>query len=490
MKLEKSNWTRELWISDNLPVMRGMNSETVDLIYLDPPFNSKRMYEGNLSPEMGKQSFSDIWGDSDITEDDRRILKTEYPNCAALIDVLAVSHGKSWKSYLSFMGIRLMEMHRLLKETGSIYLHCDWHMNSPLRLLMDMIFGGGNLRGEITWQRSTSTQRGSQHKSKIWGNNQDAIFCYTKSDKTLLNPKRELTPDETRQKFDKVDKKTGERYYDDSAHIWRTPGMGARPNLCYEWRGFTNPHSSGWRLCKERMEEEYQKGNIVIVADGKLERRMYLKNYEGYNFGSMWTDIPNASGKERTGWATQKPLALLERIVKASSNKGDIVLDPFCGCGTACIAATRLERQWIGIDQHPAVDKIMQKRIQDDTKLAPEWDSVKTIDVQTAADLPKRTDVQSFIKNAQTKRMLYETQKGKCASGDLCQNGTEKQNINFLDFDRKMPGKRGGGYVWGNVQLLCRTCNGKKGKKTWKVFLDSLRRAKAAELLEGIESPE
>ena len=434
MKLEKSNWTRELWISDNLPVMRGMNSETVDLIYLDPPFNSKRMYEGNLSPEMGKQSFSDIWGDSDITEDDRRILKTEYPNCAALIDVLAVSHGKSWKSYLSFMGIRLMEMHRLLKETGSIYLHCDWHMSHPLKMLMDMIFGAKQFRNEIIW----NYQAGTSPKN-AFGRRHDVVLFYARDkrnvfvrqDKPVMNPSR----------YNKIDKDG--QHYD-------------------------------------------------VNGQGK---RYYLK--DGQTCDDVWTWLQekkfqqiNSQSKERTGWQTQKPLALLERIIKASSNKGDIVLDPFCGCGTACIAATRLERRWIGIDQDPAVDKIMQKRIQDDTKLAPEWDSVKIIDVQTAADLPKRTDVQSFTKNTQTKRMLYETQKGKCASGDLCPNGAEKQNINLMDFDRKMPGKRGGGYVWGNVQLLCRTCNGKKGKKTWKVFLDSLRRAKAAELLEGIESPE
>ena len=433
MKLEKSNWTRELWISDNLPVMRGMNSETVDLIYLDPPFNSKRMYEGNLSPEMGKQSFSDIWGDSDITEDDRRILRTEYPHCAALINVLADSHGKSWKSYLSFMGIRLMEMHRLLKETGSIYLHCDPHMSHPLKMLMDMIFGEKNFRNEIVWCYTRMSTKNQMQLSRA----HDIIFWYSKTS----NKNWKFNVDDIRLPYADSSKKR-----------------------------------EGMTL--NRLGSGYSKEGITVL------------NPKG-KFPEDWIrHIPYLRQNERTGWKTQKPLALLERIIKASSNKGDVVMDPFCGCGTACIAATRLERQWLGIDQHPSADKIMQKRIQDDTKLAPEWDSVKIIHAKTAADLPKRTDVQSFIKNAQTKRMLYETQKGKCASGDLCPNGAEKQNINLMDFDRKMPGKRGGGYVWGNVQLLCRTCNGKKGKKTWKVFLDSLRRAKAAELLEGIESPE
>ena len=136
------------------------------------------------------------------------------------------------------------------------------------------------------------------------------------------------------EQFPKVGEK-GERYYDDSAHIWSTPNMDARPNLCYEWRGFVNPHPSGWRLSKDRLEEEYQKGNIVITRDGKLERRKYERDFKGKQVGNLWADIPIASGKERTGYPTQKPLALLHRIINASSNPGDVVLDPFCGCATA-----------------------------------------------------------------------------------------------------------------------------------------------------------
>ena len=427
MKLEKSNWTRELWISDNLPVMRGMNSETVDLIYLDPPFNSKRMYEGNLSPEMGKQSFSDIWGDSDITEDDRRILKTEYPHCAALIDVLADSHGKSWKSYLSFMGIRLMEMHRLLKETGSIYLHCDWHMSHPLKMLMDMIFGAKNFRNEIIWFYNDTPGRPKRDFSR----KHDAILRYVVSDRYVFNA--------------------------GDVQIPVLPESIAR-----------------YQTARKLGGREYIGGSKTKLPE------------------SVWAfPAVKRNSKESTGWETQKPLVLLERIIKASSDKGDIVFDPFCGCGTACIAATHLERQWIGIDQDSSADKIMQERIKKDKKLiASDWDSVKIIDVQTAADLPKRTDVQSFKKDDKTKRMMYEMQKGRCAIGDLCPNGTEKQNINFMVFDRILPKKRGGGYVTGNVQLLCSTCNGKKGMRTMKAYKDSLRKQKAAELIKDMESPE
>ena len=448
MKLESENWKRELWIGDNLAIMRQMNSETVDLIYLDPPFNSKRMYEGNLDPEMGKQSFSDIWGDSDITEDDRRILRERNPLLAELISFLGHSHGISWQSYLSFMGIRLMEMHRLLKDTGSIYLHCDPTMSHPLKLLMDIIFGNGGsgsgnayrgFRNDITWKRYRGKRSGAKHKFAAVT---DCLLFYAMSNKsTFHTPFNPLRPEYV---------KTVYKYND---------GDG---------KGF---YRFGGRL---------------------RERKYYLVNSKGIPVSSLWDDVDELNGttREATGWATQKPIALLERIIKASSNKGDVVLDPFCGCGTACIAATHLGRQWIGIDQHPSADAIMKQRIQTDTKLAPEWDGVKVLSESDAAKLPKRTDVVPFRKDERTKRTLYERQKGKCASGELCLNGTDAKPINFMQFDRKLSATRGGGYTWDNVQLLCSTCNISKGKKTWKVFIDGLRRAKAADLLNQIDSPE
>ena len=426
MKLESENWKRELWIGDNLAIMRQMNSESVDLIYLDPPFNSKRMYEGNLDPEMGKQSFSDIWGDSDITEDDRRILRERNPLLAELISFLGKSHGVSWQSYLSFMGIRLMEMHRLLKDTGSIYLHCDWHMNAPLRLLMDIIFGAMNFRNEIIWFYNDTPGR----PVKDFARKHDAILRYAAGKKYVFNAADVQVP--------------------------------VRPESI-----------ARYKTARKLGGKEYVGGSATKTPESV------------WNFPAV-----KRNSKESTGWATQKPIALLNRIIKASSNKGDVVLDPFCGCGTACIAATHLGRQWIGIDKHSSADAIMKQRIQTDTKLAPEWDGVKVLSESDAAKLPKRTDVAPFKKDERTKRTIYERQKGKCASGELCLNGTDAKPINFMHFDRKISATRGGGYTWDNVQLLCSTCNISKGKKTWKVFIDGLRRAKAADLLNQIDSPE
>ncbi len=481
--------TRQLYIGDNLAVMRGLEENSVDLIYLDPPFNSKQMHEGNLDEEMGEQSFKDIWTMSDINDDDLWHLRNACPQAFNLINTLYDSHGESWKAYLTFMAVRLDEMRRLMKPTGSIYLHCDSHMNAPLRILMDIMFGENNMRGEITWQRSTSSQRGSQHESKTWGANTDTILCYAKSEKSRLNPLRKLTPAEIRKKFDKVNEKTGGKYYDDSSHIWRTPGMGARPNLCYEWRGFTNPGTAGWRMTKERLEEEYQKGNIVIKKNGKLERRKYLKDYAGYNFGRAWTDISNAGVDEHVGWKTQKPLALLERIINASSNKGDVVLDPFCGCATACVVAERLGRQWIGIDQHSAAAKIMEKRVKNDTKLLPVWGEVKIVDAHKAHNLPRRQKVNEIDKkDPRIKQGFYNRQGGQCGADKWCLSGGDV-NILLMHYDRIIPAARGGYYTPDNVQLLCAACNTAKGKKTWSQFIKERRAQKAQKILDDSDVP-
>ena len=481
MKQQSENWKRELWIGDNLAIMRQMNSETVDLIYLDPPFNSKRMYEGNLDEGMGKQSFSDIWGDSDITEDDRRILRERNPLLAELISFLGHSHGISWQSYLSFMGIRLMEMHRLLKETGSIYLHCDQKMSHPLKLVIDMIFEK-QFRNEIVWRRTNS----SKAQSTSFGVQYDVIFYYTKSGNFVFNPIYIAGDDAYIKSFRHKDK----RGWYQTVAIVAGGIQKYEGRKEFDFQGVTAP----WLYSKDTLNQLWNDGLIVKTKTGGYRKKHYLHDASGKLVSDIWVDnVVNplqGKAKESTGWATQKPLALLERIIKASSNKGDIVLDPFCGCGTACVAATNLGRQWIGIDQHPKAGLIMQNRMKKDAKLAPEWDGVKILLEKDAAKLPKRTDVVPFRKDERTKRTLYERQKGKCASGELCLNGTDAKPINFMQFDRKLSATRGGGYTWDNVQLLCSTCNISKGKKTWKVFIDGLKREKAQQYLKELNSPE
>ena len=167
--------------------------------------------------------------------------------------------------------------------------------------------------------------------------------------------------------------------------IWRTPNMGDRPNLCYEWRGYTNPHPSGWRLSKARLEEEFEKGNIRIKQNGKLERRAYSRDYRGEPTGNLWDDILPIQGKERTGYPTQKPLGLLDRIIKASSHEDDMVLDPFCGCATACVAAERLDRQWVGIDIAEKAVNLVQSRIRKEIDLFHNFTPIQRSDTSRSA---------------------------------------------------------------------------------------------------------
>lgn len=241
-------------------------------------------------------------------------------------------------------------------------MHCDSTMSHYLKIALDCIFGEKNFRNEIIWHRNFSVGKGSQYSAKKFGENTDTIFFYTKSNKFHLKATTEIDENsvEIQNKFNKIDENN--RRYNTTTPLFRSKTMGPRKALCYEWKGFKNPHPSGWRLSKERLEEEYQKGNIVIRGDGKLERRSYLDDYEGAPLANIWLDLPRVSGAESTGYPTQKPLALLERIIKASSVKGGVVLDPFCGCATTCVAAHKLERKWIGIDvSHKAYDLVKMR---------------------------------------------------------------------------------------------------------------------------------
>ena len=364
---------RTLAITDNLPFLRSLNNECIDLIAIDPPFAANETFTGRPRPPIspaeygeeaalaarhgaahnegiGETRVRDVWSwDADIHPSWKAGIEDDYPKVFSVVQAVEACATENEAAYIAYMAVRLIECYRVLKPTGSIYVHCDNHANSYLRMLLDGVFGAGNYRNEITWRRHTSVHGSFQHRPRQWGRITETILFYAKSRNTPILPYGKMTETERDAKFSLVDE-DGRRYYDDSAHIWNSPNMGARPNQCYEWRGYRNPHPSGWRLIKERLEEEYQKGNIVILPNGRLQRRMYESDFRGTPLGNLWVDINPASGHERTGYATQKPLALYERIVQASSNPGDVVLDIFAGCATTAVAAERLGRQWIACD--------------------------------------------------------------------------------------------------------------------------------------------
>ena len=372
--MSEPNWkNRTLFHGDNLKFMRAMNSESVDLIATDPPFNKGKDFHATPNSLASGASFQDRWNwEEEIHNEWVDQLPDDWPRVWEVISSARNSWGDDMGAYLCFMGVRLIAMWRLLKPTGSIYLHCDTTASHYLKLLMDSIFGRANFRNEIVWKR-TEGMKLSQHHPKIWGRSSDSILFYAKSQEVRVRPYRKLTEEEANEKFQFQDSRG--RYFTKGISIFCRPSHGARPNLCYEWKGFKNPHPSGWTLSKERLEEEYEKGNIVITQEGRLERRKYEEDYPGKAECNVWTDLHNLTGSdnERTGYPTQKPLALYERIIQASSHVRGVVLDPFAGCATTCIAAEKLDRQWVGIDIWPDVQDVIIDRLEKEKLIAPKY---------------------------------------------------------------------------------------------------------------------
>ena len=388
--LQSTLKNRSIFCSDNLEILENINSNCIDLIYLDPPFNKKKIFTAPIGSEAEGAEFSDIFREEDVKDEWVQTIKEDNEKLHNFLTGVKNIDGRSSYNYcyLCYMAIRLIEMQRILKKTGSIYLHCDPTMSHYLKIVLDCILEEGNFRNEIIWQRNDGRGKGSQFQDKKFGSNTDIIFFYTKSNEYYLNAKLKinLTDENIIKKFNKIDKKN-EKYYT-GIPIFCSQSMGARPNLCYTWKGFTNPHPSGWRLSKKRLQEEYEKGNVVI-NDRKLERRKYLKDYEGIPLDNNWIDIPRVVGNEAIGYPTQKPLALLERIIKASSKEGELVLDPFCGCATTCVAAEKLGRKWIGIDVSKKAYELVQMRLKKEIS-SEIWDD-KKINYFATSNL-KRTD--------------------------------------------------------------------------------------------------
>jgi DNA modification methylase len=340
-----------LYFGDNLHILREhIAAETVDLIYLDPPFNSKRDYNLLFKTPKGQQAdasitaFEDTWHWGEQAEREySEILKQPNTDVAELMSSLRRFLKESdMMAYLVMMANRLLELHRVLKQTGSLYLHCDPTASHYLKIVMDSICGAQNFRNEIIWQRTAS-----HNDSKKWGAVHDTLLYYGKSDNVNWN---DVYLDYDQKYIDNFYNKKDDRGIYRLDHIIRTESMGPRPNLAYEYKSYKPKW--GWRVVREKL--------VAIDADNRLEwsksGRPYLKRYlseqKGTPIKSVIIDIQplSAQSTEKLGYPTQKPLALLERIIQASSNPGDLVLDPFCGCGTAVHAAQKLGRNWIGID--------------------------------------------------------------------------------------------------------------------------------------------
>jgi len=340
----------KLFYGDNLTVLReSIADESVDLIYLDPPFNSNASYNVLFKAPSGEQSaaqieaFDDTWHWNESAErafDD--VLSGSHSDAAIMLKAMRSALGENdMMAYLAMMAVRLIELHRVMKPSGAIYLHCDPSASHYLKIVLDAIFSPENFKNEISWRRSHP----KGHAFTRFATTHDVIFSYAKNNRLWCwNPQYTAhDKDRAAQQYSLTDD-TGRRYQLTSL---LNPNPN-RPNLTYEFKGTTRV----WRWTRERMMEADRQGLIVVPKGGEGIPRLkrYLDEQEGIPVGDFWADIEMASGDERLGYPTQKPLALLERIVSASSNPDDIVLDPFCGCGTTVHAAQKLKRQWIGID--------------------------------------------------------------------------------------------------------------------------------------------
>ena len=394
---------KTIWTGDNLDILRGLNSESVDLIYLDPPFNSNRDYAAPVGSRAAGAAFKDTWTLSDLDVAWMGLIADEHPAIYRTIEAAGLTHGKGMQSYLCMMAVRLLEMRRVLKEAGSVYLHCDPTANHYLKILMDAVFGAEQFRTQVTWRRTNA--KGLAFKG--YPNNADFLLYYSKGDDFNWNrPFRPHDPTYVDKFYRHVEPETGRRY---QLADLVNPNQD-RPNLTYEFLGVTRV----WRWTKERMQAAYDEGLVVQQQPGSVPRlKRYLDEMKGNTVDTIWDDIRpiQARSPERTGYPTQKPLALLERIISASSNPGDMVLDPFAGCATACVAAEKLGRQWVGIDLSPKAVELVNLRLRDFM-----GDLFHDRLVTARTDIPRRTDIDAPINYRKNKHVLFGQQEGRATA--------------------------------------------------------------------------
>ncbi len=357
-------WKNKLYFGDNLNILReSVKDESVDLVYLDPPFNSKATYNVLFEEKDGQQSdaqitaFEDTWHWGDEAEASYVELVEQAPiqKLSHLMVALRSFLGRNdMLAYLTMMAIRLVELRRVLASHGSLYLHCDATASHYLKLLLDAIFGGHNFRAEIVWRRMNA--KGLAFKG--FPKNHDIIFYYTVSNRSIWNrpfAAHDIDYLDTFYKY--TEEGTGRRF---RISDLSNPNKN-RPNLTYEWNG----HHKVWRWEKPRMIQAEKSGLLYYSNTGLAYQKRYLDEMKGQPIDTIWDDIPpiQAQSSERLGYPTQKPEALLERIIKTSSNEGDLVLDPFCGCGTTITVAERLKRRWVGIDITHLAVTLMKNRL-------------------------------------------------------------------------------------------------------------------------------
>ena len=471
--------TRTLWIDDNLKVLRGINSECIDLVCLDPPFNSKRLYNAPLgSPAAGAQ-FNDTWTMDGVKAEWTELREAADPALYHTVIGAGLSAGDAMQAYLTFMAPRLAEAWRVLKPNGSMYLHCDPHASHYLKQLCDCIFGQRRFRNEIVWKRTSTKSLGTQRYAR----DGDRILYYTKSSSDFVwnQQYRPHDPEYVRKsyRYDDHDglgpyateqltggKKGGPKAYEPFKEVKPSAGRAWSPP---RHDRFPSPAAAKLPKNYEQLDvlakcEALDNAGLLLRSEQGVPRyKSYLSNKPGNPASDIITHIPPAAGKEAQKWPTQKPLALYEHFIAASSNPGDMVLDPFCGCATTMVAAERLGREWAGIDIDEVAVGITQKRLQDESDAA-----VHNVDLDGLREglpslhlpprPPKRTDPDAPKRSANIRwAQLGDGDRRPCPGCD------RDKYFDDFDLDHIVPSAKDGIDADDNLQLLCSPCNRIKG---------------------------
>ncbi|MDE0022099.1 MAG: DNA methyltransferase [Candidatus Poribacteria bacterium] len=483
---------RTLYHGDNLAFLRGMNSETVHLVATDPPFNKSRDFHATPDSLAAGASFQDRWSwRDDIHDEWLTKIRDDHPEVWNAVMAAKKVYGDDLAAYLCFMGVRVIEMHRVLRHDGSLYLHCDPTASHYLKMLLDAVFGHANFRNEIVWKRTLGRGDG-----KRYGRIHDILLFYTKS-KTYTwknvyvdDPeyiRKTFRYSDDRGKYRRTDLtgpgvssgKSGEPYkgYDPTkiGRCWSVPKTGnyaewIDQNVIPGFREIASIHERLEKLEKEDMIEWSKSGTPNI--------KQYADAYPGTKVNDLFFDIPPVSRNRRTGYPTQKPLDLYMRIIGASSNEGDMVLDPFCGCATTLVAAEKLKRQWVGMDiWNEAHDLVLSEFAKEGLaadEVNPDLERQGRFGfdaVHYETEPPKRTDgvdetaayIQTPTGRKRPRHPSPRSQHGKLLEqfGAFCQGCGRDYRFDprVLEVDHIRPKSDGGSDAYDNLTLLCPPCN-------------------------------